>query len=54
MMSKSVAGRDVRTAAVRKGVPQPGTAGKSFKYDVSVTLPDGVTKTLDPKVEIWP
>lgn len=45
--------RDTRTPIVKKGVPKAGTAGRSFKYDVSVTLPDGSRTTLDPRVDIW-
>jgi hypothetical protein len=42
-----------KATTVRKGVPKPGSAGKTYKYDVVVTLPDGTSTRLDPRVEIW-
>jgi len=42
-----------KTTTVRKGVPQPGTAGRTYKYDVVVTFRDGTSTRLDPRVEIW-
>lgn len=50
---KAAPAREVRIAVVKKGVPKAGTAGKSFKYDVSILLPDGSRSTLDPRVDIW-
>lgn len=51
--------RDVARAAegpcktvVRRGVPKPGTEGRRFAYDVTITLPDRTTKVLDPEIEV--
>lgn len=37
---------------VRMGAPKAGTAGKSFKYDVVVTSPDGKVARLDPNIDV--
>lgn len=37
---------------IRRGVPKPGTEGRVFAYDVTVTLPDHSTKVLDPEIEV--
>lgn len=39
---------------IRRGVPKRGTAGKIYRYGVTVTLPDGTTKYLDPDIEVYP
>lgn len=53
--------REEKTGATAKGgtvvtfpAPRPGTAGKRYKYTVTLTVP-GVTPppTLDPNLEIW-
>lgn len=37
---------------IRRGVPKAGTEGRVFAYDVTVTLPDRTTKSLDPEIEV--
>ncbi len=39
-------------SVIRRGVPKPGTEGRVFAYGVTVTLPDGATKSLDPDIEV--
>ncbi len=39
-------------SVVRRGVPKPGTADKVYEYAVTITLPDGTRKELDPDIEV--
>jgi hypothetical protein len=41
-------------SVVRFGPPRRGTAGKKYKYDVTLTFPDGTTARVDPDIEVWP
>ena len=41
-------------SVLRFGTPRRGTAGKKYKYDVTITFPDGTSARVDPDIEVWP
>ncbi len=53
--SEAKPSREAKLASVVKfGVAKPGTAGKRYKYNVTVRNENGETiASLDPNVEIW-